>query len=318
LRTDILKNDVIKLADKRLVFISTNNDNELFILVIDFYNDNYNAEMRRYKFSVSPYKFTKELSAHVYNDYLAISATLENPGFFSIFFIFGFGNGTDFTIDISPYLVDTDKYDVGNNLVTRLLQDLRIENNLFRYIPVNKIILVSYPPELKIFRNGDYSELLPNSPTEVDNIELFQNFELNKTSELYKIEYQYMVKEPDYSTFVSYTREIYKKKKTGDNSEYSSYYTPKTFYGRTNILSFKLCHNYCQKCNIFGTSDNYQRCFVCLPDYTYDYMIKFHTFTENCVPKDQMYDYENGKLIFCNSTLYKFYHNITRNNETYC
>ena len=85
LRTDILKNDVIKLADKRLVFISTNNDNELFILVIDFYNDNYNAEMRRYKFSVSPYKFTKELSAHVYNDYLAISATLENPGFFSIF-----------------------------------------------------------------------------------------------------------------------------------------------------------------------------------------------------------------------------------------
>ena len=55
--------------------------------------------------------------------------------------LFGFGNGTDFTIDISPHLMDTGEYLDGNDLVTRLLKNLTIDNNIFGYIPIEKIIL---------------------------------------------------------------------------------------------------------------------------------------------------------------------------------
>ena len=45
-----------------------------------------------------------------------------------------------------------------------------------------------------------------------------------------------MVKEPDFDTFKSFSINTYDKKKDGDNSDYKSVYSPKTFYGRTIII----------------------------------------------------------------------------------
>ena len=103
-----------------------------------------------------------------------------------------------------------------------------------------------------------------------------------------------------------------------DNNEYKDFYSPKTFYGRTNRLYFKLCHDYCETCNEIGLSIHYQKCFSCLKEYTYDYLTSIHHFTENCVPYDYLYDEEDNKLKLCNSTLYKFYYNASRNYERYC
>ena len=104
--------------------------------------------MRTYQYTTSPYTMTKELSAHLYNNYLAFSSTVTTNEISSIFMIFGFGNGTDFTIDISIYLMDTGEYNSDHNLVDKLLENLSIDNNIFGYIPVEKLILVSYPEEL--------------------------------------------------------------------------------------------------------------------------------------------------------------------------
>lgn len=105
LRTDLIQNDFINITESRLVFISSRNNTSVYILLMDLYNDNYNIEMRKYEFIISPYYYYKEFSAHVYNGYLSFSSTVKqgtSNNCLSIFMIFGFGNGTDFIMDISP------------------------------------------------------------------------------------------------------------------------------------------------------------------------------------------------------------------------
>ena len=324
LKTDLVLNDFIKLNETRLAFISTKDTNKLFILLIDLYNENNNTQCFTYEYNISPYKIEKELSAHLYNGYLVFSSTVNNNNnnnIFSIFMIFGFGNGSDFIIDLSPHLMDTGNYTEGNDLVTRLLKNMTIDNNIFGYIPIEQIILVSYPPELEFYNKDDQNQqntsLLNGSIINKTHI-LFQNKILIKTNQYYYLDYQYMVKEPDFDTFKSFSINTYNNKKVSDNNEYKDFYSPKTFYGRTNRLYFKLCHDYCETCNEIGLSIHYQKCFSCLKEYTYDYLTSIHHFTENCVPYDYLYDEEDNKLKLCNSTLYKFYYNASRNYERYC
>ena len=214
LKTDLVLNDFIKLNETRLAFISTKDTKKLFILLMDLYNDNYNIQSRTYEYDISSYNLEKELSAHLYNGYLAFSSTVNNNGnMFSIFMIFGFGNGTDFIIDISPHLMDTGNYTEGNDLVTRLLKNLTIDNNIFGYIPIEQIILVSYPPELEFYSSDDQNTPLPNG-TIIDKTHILsQNRRLNKTHKYYYLEYQYMVKEPDFDTFKSFSINTYDRKK---------------------------------------------------------------------------------------------------------
>ena len=318
LKTDLLLNDMIQFADSRLALISTKGSTTLLILLIDLYNNNKNVQMRTYQYTTSPYTMTKELSAHLYNNYLAFSSTVTTNEISSIFMIFGFGNGTDFTIDISIYLMDTGEYNSDNNLVDKLLENLSIDNNIFGYIPVEKLILVSYPEELLIYNEDDENTLIEPGSIIDNTIIIKQNLLLNKTHKYYYIEYQYMVKEPEYSEYKKYANNIYDKKETNNYDNYEDSYSPKTFYGRTNKLAFKLCHDYCETCNILGMSNNYQKCFTCLPEYTYDYLTIINKFTENCVPYDYLYDDENNELKLCNSTKYKFYYNNSRNHEKYC
>ena len=53
----------------------------------------------------------------MYNGYILFTATLGDSNqndIFAIMMIFGFANGTDFTTDISPYLMDTGYYNEEN------------------------------------------------------------------------------------------------------------------------------------------------------------------------------------------------------------
>ena len=65
-----------------------------------------------------------------------------------------------------------------------------------------------------------------------------------------------MVKEPNCETFYSMPNNII------FSDDYSQYYEQKTFDGRTNRLSFKLCHKYCKTCKEYGLSDDEQNCEI--------------------------------------------------------
>ena len=314
-------NSFQKLEDNRLVFLTVKNDYKtLYMLLFDFYNDLSGMKIREYQFEYNGKNFGKDIAAYMFNGYILLSATFDSD-VFSIMMIFGFGNGTDHEIDISIYLADTGYYNEENNLYKYLISTMKIDNNIFDYEKVEKIKLVKICDELLLYK-GKYnidmeSETLPINELFDDNISLLQNRNIPKLENAnYTLEYQFLVKEPNFAVFdnTSYNT---------DNSHLndinpSQYYQPKTLEGRTNILSFKLCHKFCIDCLEFGLSDNDQRCKTCKEINTYDYLTSVNRFTGNCVPKGKMYDVENKKLKDCDTVEYKYYYNLTRNKEKYC
>ena len=157
-----------KLEDDRIVLLTLqdfikgqihNYFQTLYTFLFDFY-DNYNKmKLRSYALYFPERRFAKEMSCYLYNGYILFSATLseitldENPAnIFSIMMIFGFGNGTDLEIDISPYLMDTGYYNNENNLYDYLIEKLNIDNNLFDYEKYEKIRLISICDELLLYK----------------------------------------------------------------------------------------------------------------------------------------------------------------------
>ena len=324
-------NGLFKLDDNRLVLASvkceTSTDGRhLYFFVIDLYEDYTKMKMRRFNFKYPGQFFIKESSVSYYNGYITLAATIgdnENEfptGIKALLIIFGFGNGTDFEIDISPYLMDTGYYDKENNLFNRLMLNLTIDNNIFGYEKVYKIRLVKICPELLFYR-GEYnktqeSEQFPLNDDFDANITLLQNRAIKKEeNKLYTLEYQYFVKQPNYTIFKEMPRHIIN---VPDNFDGEQYYERKILPGRTNILKFKLCHNYCGTCIEYGLTNNDQRCDTCKEPYTYDYLAYVNRFTGNCVPKDQMYDVEEHVLKNCEGSEYKYYFNTSHGGERFC
>ena len=261
-------NDFVKINDERLVFITSYYDKINFIF-IDLYNNYQNFKVRYYSYNSSKYYFDYDLTGYNYNDFFiftttAINKQLDNPNNIPLLIIFGYVNGTDVEIDIKTYLSDTDLYDIHNNIVTQLIENIYIDNNIFGYEIDNKIKLVNIPEEIKLYNMEQPEKELKNGDTLHVNYNLKQNGEIIKSNILYNLEYQYILTEPEYSSFYGNAHQT-----LGDSDNLAEYFSQKKFYGRINILKFKLCHKYCNTCKLYGTSDDDQKCLSCLPEYQY-------------------------------------------------
>ena len=263
-----------------------------------------------------------QISTYLYNGYLLFSSTFitqeENDNledystnYFSLFMIFGYANGTDRIENIYNYLSNHETCEEENVFYNLLAKNTKIENNIFNYVPMNIIKLVSIPEELLIYKCPGYDEekiKLENNGYIFSNSNylLKQNLNLIKTSQYYFIDYQYMVEE--------YNSEIYNSQDYEDTlDEYLA--QSNVYYGRINRLQFKLCHEYCETCNELGISDNDQKCSSCLSMYQYDYWYFYNNTQENCVPEGYYNDIENNSLIQCDPNKDKYYHNITDNKK---
>ena len=331
---DILS-DFVKIDNNRLVFITTeytrkksriesDESTKLKILLIDFFGgySPRNSKIRQKEIIFNSYKFHYQISGFAYNGYLLFSSTVtksspESSGaledsleYNSLFMIFGYANGTDEIIDISPYFNDTPNYQEDISFLEYLFGKIKIENNLFGYFPVLAIKIISIPEEISIFDEKKNINITNNSLFEdLDNEKihkLFQNKNLIKTSQYYYLDYQYILMESNSlrpNTLRILDIEIEKGQRI--------------YYGRTNRLKFKLCHDYCEACNEISTYKDNQKCLSCLPLYQYDYWYyKDDTFEGNCVPEEQFYDINERTLISCQED-YKFYVNTT-DNKTIC
>ena len=306
-------NDFVKINNERLVFMTSYYDKINFIF-IDLYNNYQNIKIRFYSFTSSAYYFDKELSGYNYNDFFIFTITtvdkqLGYENFTSLLMIFGYVNGTDDEIDIKSYLSDTDLYDINDNIISNLLTNIYIDNNIFGYEIVNEIKLVAIPKEIKIFNISQPDKELKNGDILDKNHILTQNLGIIKNNIFYNLEYQYIIKEPGYSTFYSNAHQTY-----GDIDDLSMYFKSKIFYGRTNTLKFKLCHKYCDTCKLYGTSDDDQKCLSCLPDYQYDY---YNLSNNNCVPEGYFYNITINKLIKCDNETFKFIKD-EKTNKKFC
>ena len=311
LKNDISLNDFYKINDDRFMFVSTSDYTKLVIIIIETSNSYQSIKYKTFLFNLDSssnnIKFTKELSIGMYNNFLLFTSTLSSKtasaeDYFSYLIFFGYANGTDLAIDISPYMADINGYDSKNDLVKYLLEHASIDNNIFSYNLIRKIKLISVPKEIIIYHKDDLTQAITDG-TIIDegNYIIFQNKEIIKTNKLYELEYQYMVQEPN--SFI-------------DNSY--SYGNGRILFGRVNKLSMKLCHEFCETCKQLGISNNNQYCLSCLEPYTYNYFNYFNIFQSNCVPEGYYNDIETGQLIECNSIKYKYYFNKTDNNKRIC
>ena len=325
-QTNLLLNDLIKINDNRFSFITTSTDRtHLYILLFDLYNNDSNLKIRVYKPNLSNYIFVKELATVIYNNYLVFSSTVVDPNTyvsedddcFSIFMMFGYANGTDSIIDISNYFMD-DNIKNGNNLISKLVENITFDNNIFGYeIDENHIKLISIPDEIIFYNiiNGENSAKLSNGSILNSNYSFKQNNNLLKTYQLYSLEYQYITQEPDYDKFNVYPLKIINVS-SSDSTQFiyqAEYYNKTIFYGRTNIVKFKLCHDYCGSCHKIGTSINDQKCESCLDDYQYDYP---KISAPNCVP-EKYYKNSANEIIPYTEGNPKYFTNLTSNKTIY-
>ena len=310
-QTNITFNDFVKINNKRVAFISTVEFTTLYILIFDLYNNYTSVQIRVYNHQLTNYKVTLEFSAFVYNDYLVFSSTLDEAAgtwnFFSVFMIFGYANDTksESMIDIYPYFTDTDDHNSDNNIINILFEGLKIDNNIFGYIPAYQIKLISISNEI-LFYNGEENIPLSNNDIVEFNHRLNQEQNILKNSEdYYSFEYQLVIQEPEYETLFDYAHEVI--------DFYSSpNFEPKKFFGKKNKVKFKLCHRYCHTCKSLGPSDDDQKCMTCLEDYQYDY---FNEYPSNCVPFGYFNDKELKKLVKCDDSNSNYYINTTNNKK---
>ena len=317
---DITLNEFLKIDNNRLVFITTSETQKILnIILFDLYNNYTFLKIRYYRYNFNNekiLKFKNDLSAFLYNDFLAFTATLsqkrdnEEENVFPIFLMFGYANGTDFEINIFPYFSDTGYYNNSNNLYNYLIQTMKIENNIFGYEKEDKIKMVAIPDEIIFLNNIDNSRISNNDTLDINSI-LKQNDDILKKNQYYYLDYQFIVKEPDYDKFYNNYIEKTNEFNSGTNINTKDFFTPKIFYGRTNTLKFKLCHSYCKTCKKIGIYDYDQKCESCLENYSY-YNIYSHDWNNQCVPEGYFFDKENGSLEKCNEDNSKFY--IDKNN----
>ena len=349
-----LTNDFIKINNQKVVFMYlSQSNNQLVILLINV--DLYNAGLYPKEMYIDLHNYIPtQIKGLAYNDYLLFSATgiFENEldyilndftNYLSIFMAFGYGNGTDDTINITKFL-NKEKLDVEDSFIYYLYKNFKIENNILGYMPSGEIRLVSFPKELSIFlydyEKGEeinlsdvnlFQELYPETlnPNSIFNsIFVFseciyakiiynkdlencpdydyiirENKNLIKNSQYYYIDFQHFLIDASRNQNPRPVVPDTKKKGTKRNLNFDDIYP-----GRINRIKFKLCYEYCETCYELGTSDNEQNCKSCLPKYQYDYL--YFTNTDGnpdiCVPEGSYYIKGINVLANCRDN-FRFY-----------
>ena len=107
-----------KEDNNRFVFVTSKHPyDKLYFFIFDMYNDYWNFRARKYSYSIS-YSLIKEIQGYTCNGYIIFTFCSREDDIYSTLLFFGYANGTDFTMDISPYLMDTGNYDSNYNLYT--------------------------------------------------------------------------------------------------------------------------------------------------------------------------------------------------------
>ena len=186
--------------------------------------------------------------------------------------IFGYANGTDDIADISRFFNDTSNYQKEKTFFDYLYENLTIENNIFGYEALNSIKIVSIPEEI-ILLDEENNRISNGSYLNGDShYELFQNKNLTKTSQYYYLDYQYILKEGNSVDNDEAHEGIERQIENGGDLKLRSLDNlngegKRIYYGRTNRLKFKLCHDYCETCDEISTEKNNQKCSSCPPIY---------------------------------------------------
>ena len=284
--SNYIYNDIIKLDEKSIIYISTAyQEIELFILFIQFLNDDKNILLNYYRiklndnFKISIYQ---DINLFSINEYIGIGMThynfdLSSNETFSSLLIFGyltFTNEENFTTPKNINIFDEESnYSIQ---LSEIIEKVEIKNNLFGYeLAGIKIISYLYEEMLgfDLYSNTNKRKKEINELIYINDsisFKLISNIGVKLNN--YSIEYEIIMKEPEFEDFISYAKlvEYLPEKEENNASSYQSYFQPKYLSGRHSYINFSVneCFNRCQSCTYLGDNMNHH-CDICSEDYPF-------------------------------------------------
>ena len=211
-----LFNDLIKVNENKVCFISTSENKEEMILVLLSIYGNSEVAVRYYTiniFSIYAFKFYKNLRANLYINYISFafsfcrtsSCDSDSHTHYSGFIVFNYPNGTDHSENLNDIMFS--KNEKIKNFTINLKEHVKIQNNIFG--------LITYQFELKKFINCN-PIIFSSSQSLTDTIE--EGYFLNSDENLVansiplnkidcSINYIYHITEPDLEEYDKYPNE---------------------------------------------------------------------------------------------------------------
>jgi len=296
-------NDIIRINEKRFVFISTSIDKENnIILLFDLYNDNKSLMMRKYLLNLEGKKISSNLRLFLFMGFICFNSCYKKEKEQCSFNILSYGNTTDYN-KVNDFLMKLDLNQTYNPL--NLEEKIVIENNLFGYEYVGTIIL-SVPNKVEtglfIMNSQNKKEIRINDTLYYNSI--FFSYIANSTiiEGDYIIEFVPIVNEKS-SLLDEYSN---LKKIIGTNENQNSF--SKNYTGRHGQFIFNIakhddfyCHRNCYSCYKKSISDNEQFCAICQENF---YFIEN---TNNCFKDPFGYYFNDEKQVYskCHSNCEK-------------
>ena len=254
-----LLNDLIKLNDNTVCFVSASKEKTILnVIVFSLYdNDNY-MNIRYYFIDIwaKGIKLFADLKLGLYNNYLIMAfshcgneACLENyydVDHFSSLIYFGYANSTNDYLDVIDYIY-LDNKNIQTDIIINFEKNLIIQNNLFGYV-LKSIKIISISSGIKLLKNEEQieSDSIINKGEEVIlNLDLNSN--RNYPRGTYKIEFLFIITEPDFNTPNKYMEYI--EEKSGNNWEAEKqFFKNHEYIGKSSILTIELKEDLTYQC----------------------------------------------------------------------
>ena len=270
-------NDLIKLNNQQICYISTDNSKEyLYIIIITLFSLDMKVSLRDYVQYMIDYdiKFNTQIISNLYNNFITcvFSHSLENGinanNYYSSLIIFNYPSSDNYNIDIEEE-IKTKKTTV-NNLCFFLNDTLNITNNIFGYVFIGTKI-IDFSEEIKLIYNNkiiDKNFILPKDKCLYISFPKINNL---YQSNNYIIELAYVITEPDYERITTnnlyylngYTESELNEYQRLEKEEYIM--NKQNYTGKYSNFSFIINHNiYCDDENCISCDNSSYSSSFCL------------------------------------------------------
>ena len=278
---DCQLNDLIKITENKICFISTSEDkDEMYIVLLTlFYSSDYKIAIRYYTiniFSTYSFKIYKTIKAYLYNNFISLgfsyckasSCSSDNDLHFSSFMFLNYPNGTDYNLDLLDEMIT--KNEIIDTYEINLHNQTIIDNNIFGLV-YSTITIKKYTSCSTLIIRSSLNE----------NVNIIEDYNLGEEENIIvkniptqklncSIAYSYIVTEPSFDKYNSYSDiEVFP-----DNSYTESIFSDETDYYESRLICYNISineelSNICDNKNcLLCLSNNKMHCIICNNSYT--------------------------------------------------
>jgi hypothetical protein len=280
-----LLNDLVKISDGKIFFAAVSIDmKSLYIVSIHNTQDNtvlYYIERIYHinSFTYNDYSFNNTIRLTIFNNYLSFCSNgiTSNKESFSSLIIFSYPNSTDFSLEITHFLLNNNETNI-NNLTIDITKLCLIENNIFGLVLTGfKIIQVySNSNDVYLLSSSDNKNISKGQLLSLDDS---LNLYIQKNNNVYDkftygIKYSCVASELSFKEYNNFTIYVQDKLNKGQSK-----FTQEVYYGRYTFYNFSLnnqlidegCNKGCELCYYL----NKNKCITC------ELGLEFEIFADN-------------------------------------